>query len=92
VRAVFLVARVMPEVPIIGVGGVRTAEDAVELMLAGAWAVQVGTALFANPSAPIDIADGILAYLRDKGLSSPADLRGRVRVREPLPDAASPGG
>ncbi len=80
VGAVFRVARAMPEVPIMGVGGIATGEDAVEFLLAGAWAVQVGTAGLVNPSAPAEIARGILAYLREKGFSSPADLRGKLRV------------
>lgn len=79
--AVYQVAREMPQVPIMGVGGVATATDAIEFLLAGAWAVQVGTALLVNPSAPVEIARGILDYLRDKGISSPGDLRGRLRVR-----------
>jgi dihydroorotate dehydrogenase (NAD+) catalytic subunit len=80
VGAVFRVARAMPEVPIMGVGGIVTGEDAVEFLLAGAWAVQVGTAALVNPSAPAEIAQGILGYLREKGFSSPAELRGRLRV------------
>lgn len=83
--AVYRVARALPEVPIMGVGGVTTSEDAIELLLAGAWAVQVGTALLVNPSAPVDIARGILGYLREKGFGSPSDLRGRLRVREETP-------
>jgi dihydroorotate dehydrogenase (NAD+) catalytic subunit len=83
VRSVFEVARAIPGVPIVGVGGIRTAEDAVEFLLAGAWAVQVGSAVLANPAAPIDIAQGIGRYLKDKGLFQPADIRGRVRLREP---------
>jgi dihydroorotate dehydrogenase (NAD+) catalytic subunit len=79
--AVHRVAQAMPEVPIMGVGGVATGADAVEFLLAGAWAVQVGTALLVNPSAPVEIAKGILGYLREKGISAPADLRGRLRVR-----------
>jgi len=79
--AVYGVARAMPEVPVMGVGGISTGEDAVEFLLAGAWAVQVGTALLVDPSAPVEIARGILDYLRDKGIASPADLRGRLRVR-----------
>jgi dihydroorotate dehydrogenase (NAD+) catalytic subunit len=79
--AVYRVARAMPEVPIMGVGGIATGGDAVEFLLAGAWAVQVGTALLVDPSAPVEIAKGILGYLRDKGISAPADLRGRLRVR-----------
>ena len=88
--AVYRVAHVMPRVPIMGVGGVSTAADAIEFLLAGAWAVQVGTAMLVNPSAPVEIAQGIASYLKEKGISSPADLRGRLRVRgEPAGDGAS---
>ncbi len=79
--AVYRVARALPQVPIMGVGGIWTGEDAVEFLLAGAWAVQVGTALLVNPSAAEEVARGILAYLRAKGIASPGDLRGRMRVR-----------
>jgi dihydroorotate dehydrogenase (NAD+) catalytic subunit len=78
--AVFQVARALPRVPIMGVGGISTGEDAVEFLLAGAWAVQVGTAMLVNPTAPVEIARGILEYLQGKGVGSPADLRGRLRV------------
>ncbi|MBI3648183.1 MAG: dihydroorotate dehydrogenase [Actinobacteria bacterium] len=87
-RAVFDVASAMPDVPILGCGGVRTGEDAVEMMLAGAWAVQVGTATVVDPGAPVNVATGVLAYLKEKGLASPADLRGRLR----LPAAPDPEG
>ncbi len=80
--AVHRVARALPNVPIMGVGGVTTGIDAVEFLLAGAWAVQVGTALLVNPSAPEEIARGVLEYLRAKGIASPADLRGRLRTRQ----------
>src|SRR5919106_3748053 len=79
-RAVFEAARVVPGSPIIAVGGVRTAEDAVEMLLAGAAAVQVGTAVLVDPAAPVEIARGIAGYLRAKGLASTADVRGRLRV------------
>jgi dihydroorotate dehydrogenase (NAD+) catalytic subunit len=86
-RAVFEAARVVPGSPIIAVGGVRTAEDAVEMLLAGAAAVEVGTAVLVDPSSPVDIARGIAAYLKEKGVASPEDLRARLRVpagfREP---------
>ncbi len=78
--AVHRVARELPEVPIMGVGGIATGRDAVEFLLAGAWAVQVGTAMLIDPAAPVEIARGILAYLKDKQLESPAALRGRLRV------------
>ncbi len=87
VAAVYRVARELPDVPIFGVGGVATAEDAIEFLLAGAWAVQVGTALLVDPHSPAEISAGILRYLRGKGLASPADLRGRVRLR---PQEGSP--
>ncbi|MEO8476373.1 MAG: dihydroorotate dehydrogenase [Actinomycetota bacterium] len=79
-RAVFDVARAVPDVPIVAVGGIRSGEDAVEAMLAGAWAVQVGTAVLVDPAAPVEIAQGVVRYLKAKGLASPADIRGRLRV------------
>jgi dihydroorotate dehydrogenase (NAD+) catalytic subunit len=83
--AVYRVSQALPDLPIMGVGGIATGEDAVEFLLAGAWAVQVGTATLVNPSAPVEIARGILAYLKRKGVRSPADLRGRLRVRDEVP-------
>jgi dihydroorotate dehydrogenase (NAD+) catalytic subunit len=83
--AVYRVAQALPGVPIMGVGGIASGVDAVEFLLAGAWAVQIGTALLVNPSAPGEIARGILGYLREKGIGSPADLRGRLRVRGQSP-------
>jgi len=80
VGAVFRVARALPDVPIMGVGGISTAEDAVEFLLAGAWAVQVGTAALVDPSAPAAIAQGVLGYLKERGFASPADLRHRLRL------------
>ena len=87
IRCVYQVAQALPGVPIIGVGGISTARDAIEFLLAGAWAVQVGTANFANPDATLQVADGIAQFLAARGLSSPADLTGKVerseRVAEP---------
>jgi dihydroorotate dehydrogenase (NAD+) catalytic subunit len=87
VRAVFQVARALPDVPIIGMGGIRTASDAIEFMLAGAWAVAIGTANYFNPHVTIDVARGVGEFLAAKGLGSPADLRGRmiadVEAQEP---------
>ncbi|MEW6412509.1 MAG: dihydroorotate dehydrogenase [Candidatus Zixiibacteriota bacterium] len=65
--------------PIIGIGGIATAEDVVEFMLCGATAVQVGTSLFVRPDAPVIIADGLKEYLRKKKLSSACELIGKVR-------------
>ena len=79
-RAVYDVARAMPEVPIIGVGGVRSGDDAIEMLVAGAWAVQMGTATLIDPAAPVHAAQEVLAYLKAKGLAAPSDVRGRLRV------------
>ena len=79
-RAVFEVARAVPDVAIVAVGGIRSGDDAIEAMLAGAWAVQAGTAVLIDPEAPVRIAQGIVRYLKAKGLASPADVRGRLRV------------
>jgi dihydroorotate dehydrogenase (NAD+) catalytic subunit len=78
VRCVFQVARALPEVPIIGIGGVTDADSAVEFLLAGASAVQVGTANFYSPHSIVEIAEGIGAFLARRGMSGPMDLRGRV--------------
>ena len=85
VAAVYRVARSMPGVPIMGVGGVTTGDDAVQFLLAGAWAVQVGTAMLVDPDAPVAIERGIQAYLEQKGLASPGDVRGRVRDEPATP-------
>ena len=79
-RAVFEVSRAAPDAPVIAVGGIRSGEDAIEAFLAGAWAVQVGTATLIDPSAPVSIAQGIVRYLKTKGLGSPSELRARLRV------------
>jgi dihydroorotate dehydrogenase (NAD+) catalytic subunit len=79
-RAVFEVARALPQTPVIASGGISSGEDAVEAILAGAWAVQVGTATLVDPSAPVTVAQGIVRYLKTKGLGSPLDARGRLRV------------
>ncbi len=78
-RMVYQVAQVVT-IPIIGIGGITTAEDAMEFMLAGASAVQVGTANFVNPRASEDVVDGIAAYVREQQLGSVRDLIGALRV------------
>jgi len=65
-------------IPIIGIGGIFTAKDAVEFLLAGATAVQVGTANFSDPCAAKKIADGVRVYCESRGLSA-QDLVGRAR-------------
>jgi dihydroorotate dehydrogenase (NAD+) catalytic subunit len=92
VRCVFQVARALPEVPILGIGGITDVDGAVEFFLAGATAVQVGTANFFDPHAAIDIAEGIGAYLARRGMSTPVDLRGRVVTPAPAAEPAYRGG
>jgi dihydroorotate dehydrogenase (NAD+) catalytic subunit len=87
VRTVFEVASALPSVPILGCGGVADATAALEFLCAGAWAVQMGTVMFANPAAPVEAALGILSHLRDRGFSSPAELREQGQHA-----GASPGG
>jgi dihydroorotate dehydrogenase (NAD+) catalytic subunit len=65
--------------PIIGIGGIAEVRDAVEFFLAGASALQIGTALFIEPHAPIKIAQGLREYLERKELASIGELVGRVR-------------
>ncbi len=82
-HAVFEVSRALPGVPVMGVGGVREGIDAVEMLLAGASAVQVGTAMLVDPSTPAVVTEGIRRYLESKGLRSAADIRGRLRAPSP---------
>ena len=65
--------------PIIGIGGIASAADVVEFLLVGATAVQVGTALFVEPDAPVKIARDLAAYLKQRKLGSVTDLIGKVR-------------
>lgn len=88
VRCVYQVARALPDVPIMGIGGITDASSAIEFLLAGAWAVQVGTANYYNPEVTVEIAQGIGEFLLRRGLSSPADLRGKVAA--PTTSTAEP--
>jgi dihydroorotate dehydrogenase (NAD+) catalytic subunit len=83
IRLVYQVARAV-SVPIIGCGGITTGEDAVEFLMAGASAVQVGTATFTNPRACLDVLEGIEAFMRETGVKSVGELIGAA-----LPDAAT---
>lgn len=84
-RAVAEVHRALPRMPLVASGGIRTATDAVEAMLAGASAVQVGTATLVDPAATVTIAKGIVAELQRRAVGSPADLRGAVAIGSPAP-------
>ncbi len=63
-------------IPIIGAGGVTSANDALEFLMAGASAVQVGTATFADPTGPLTVIEGLAAYVRAQGLASIRDVIG----------------
>ena len=78
VRMVWEVACAV-DLPILGMGGVAKGEDAAQLMLAGASAVAVGTALFADPYAPISVRDGLEQIAARKGLSKVSELTGGVK-------------
>jgi dihydroorotate dehydrogenase (NAD+) catalytic subunit len=81
-KMVWDVARARLGVPIIGCGGIVTWQDAVEYLLAGATAVQVGTATFVNPRAPLEVLEGLESFLREQGLESPAELVGAALEHE----------
>ena len=68
------------KIPIIGMGGIMTRDDAIEFFIAGASAVAVGTANFVNPRAPLDIIDGIREYLEQNGITSIGALVGSLQT------------
>jgi dihydroorotate dehydrogenase (NAD+) catalytic subunit len=82
--AVYMTNRVYTQVarphniPIIGMGGIQFWQDAVEFLLAGATGLAVGTALFVNPNAPLEIADGVREYLKRKGKKSVGEIIGAL--------------
>ena len=67
------------EVPVIGCGGITTASDAIEFIMAGASAIQVGTASFTNPRAPLDILEGIEQFMKKEGIKDIAEFIGAAR-------------
>ena len=67
------------DVPIIGMGGISSAEDAIEFIMAGATAVSVGTANFNNPNVTSEVIDGIERFMKDQGIKSLDEIRGCVR-------------
>ena len=81
VRAVYECRAALPDVPIVGVGGITSGADAAELLAAGADAVQVGTATFAEPRAPARILTELATWCAQHGVSSIDDLRGRAHDR-----------
>jgi dihydroorotate dehydrogenase (NAD+) catalytic subunit len=83
VRMIYQVHQVT-NLPIIGCGGVMSADDAIEMILAGATAVQVGTANFIHPNAMIEIIEGIEHYMQKKGIADIQELVGAVQVDRPV--------
>jgi len=77
VRMVYQAARAV-RLPVIGMGGIRTAEDALEFIMAGATAVAVGTANFINPYTTVEVIDGIAAYMERHGIEDVHELIGCV--------------
>ena len=69
-------------VPVVAIGGIATWQDAVEFIMAGASAVQVGTATFANPNAMIEIIDGLSAFMKRKGYAKLDDFRGIIQKND----------
>ena len=79
-RMVWQVANAV-SIPVIGMGGIMTASDAIEFMLAGASAVQVGTASFIDPQASVKILEGIESYLLRKGFNDVKEIVGYINRR-----------
>jgi dihydroorotate dehydrogenase (NAD+) catalytic subunit len=77
VRMVYEVFKAV-KIPVIGMGGIMTADDAIEFMIAGASAVAVGTANFVRPLVTLEILDGIMGYMEEQGLEDIGSLTGTV--------------
>jgi dihydroorotate dehydrogenase (NAD+) catalytic subunit len=67
-------------IPIVGMGGIRNARDALEFLLAGASAVSVGTHLFVDPTSPLKIAEGISEFMRARNIARVGDLTGALQL------------
>ena len=79
VKLVYEAARAV-SIPVIGMGGIMSGEDAVEFLLAGASAVAVGTATFADPAAPLRVLNGIRAFMERTGVRSVKELIGQIQI------------
>ena len=78
-RMVWQVAKVV-KIPVIGLGGIMNAADAIEFMLAGASAIQIGTANFIDPTVSVKVVDGINEYLDQKGFKSVTEIIGALEI------------
>lgn len=79
VRMVWQVSNAV-KIPIVGMGGISSADDVIEMMMAGASAIQIGAALFADPFAPVKIIDGLNEYCDKNGISKLSDITGTVKA------------
>jgi dihydroorotate dehydrogenase (NAD+) catalytic subunit len=78
-RMVWEVHRALPEVPLVGIGGIETGRDVAEFLLAGASAVQVGTAIFRDPAAPLRILEELEAFCAEHEVAEVSELIGGLR-------------
>ncbi|HMA85395.1 MAG TPA: nitronate monooxygenase, partial [Desulfosalsimonadaceae bacterium] len=78
-RMVWQVAQAV-NVPVIGIGGIVTAEDALEFIIAGASAVQIGTANFTNPAVTMEVIEGIRSFLQEQGIDHISEIVGTLRT------------
>ena len=76
-------------IPVCGIGGIASADDAIKFLLCGASAVQVGTASFANPSLLAELVEALPEKLSEAGVDSVQDLIGSLRAKEGTGDAAA---
>ncbi|MDF2532205.1 MAG: pyrD [Clostridia bacterium] len=79
VRMVYQVAKAV-NIPVIGMGGISSWQDAIEFMLAGADAVAIGTYNFVNPNAPIEIIEGMVQYMKKNAYKSLSDFKGKIEI------------
>ena len=76
-RMVYEVSRAV-DVPIVGIGGITNYKDAIEFIMAGAWAIQVGSGNFINPNISIEIIEGIEKFMLDEGIKNLEEIRGII--------------
>jgi len=87
VRCVWQIRQALPEIPILGMGGIRTGADALQFILAGAHAVSVGTVVFNDPSAPLRIQEELAAELSARGFASVREAISYAhRAADPIPE------
>ena len=80
------------QIPVMAMGGIMNAQDALEFLIVGAHLVAVGTANFVNPNATMEILEGIQAYMKRKGFRSINEIRGSLKVKETTESRFAPAG